>query len=274
MKIAVLSGKGGTGKTLVAVNLANVILKAGYVDCDVEEPNGRIYYPGESNDSLVYKEIPKVNQETCIKCGKCSEFCRFNALALILDKIRVFEQLCHSCGGCKIICPVDAIYYEQKSIGSVSKSVYKDHEIISGKLNIGEETGVLVIEAALKEASMIPDDLIIDCPPGNGCSVMASIQEADYCILVAEPSIFGLHNLKMVYELIKIFNIKSGIVINKSIGNDLIKDFALSNNIEVLEEIPFDKELALLNSNGVIVSDFPRYNEMFMRISKKILRDQ
>jgi MinD superfamily P-loop ATPase len=272
LKIAVLSGKGGTGKTFVSVNLAYVMANSAYVDCDVEEPNGELFFKGNYTEEPVEVEIPVIDHNSCILCGKCSDFCRFNALAIIIDKVRVFSQLCHSCGGCKLVCPVEAITEKKKNIGMIKESYYENHHIVSGVLNIKEETGVKIIDEIIEKIKTFNEDVVIDCPPGNGCSVMASIKETDYCILVAEPTIFGLHNLEMVYELTQVFDKKIGIVINKAESNDIINQFAMSKNIEILMKIPFDREMGRLNSMGEIVSKKIKYKAIFDNLAEKILR--
>lgn len=270
MKIAVLSGKGGTGKTLVSVNLAYAIKDAAYVDCDVEEPNGDLYFKADYNESPVFVEIPEINHEKCTLCGMCTDFCKFNALAIIIDKIRVFSQLCHSCGGCKLVCPENAITEKSKSIGVIKESIFDGHKVLSGVMNIKEETGVKIIDQLIEKTNELTEDVVIDCPPGNGCSVMASIKNADYCVLVAEPTIFGLHNLKMVYELTKVFNKKTGIIINKYDGNKIINDFAEESGIDIIQEIPFDKRIAHLNSEGNILSQQDTYFKLFNNLYEKI----
>jgi MinD superfamily P-loop ATPase len=274
MKIAVLSGKGGTGKTFVSVNLAYLIKNASYYDCDVEEPNGQVYFKGEYKEESVSVDIPVIDHDKCILCGKCSEFCKFNALAIILDKVRLFPQLCHSCGGCKIVCPVGAITETKKVIGKIKETEYEGHHIVMGVLNIKEETGVKIIGELVEKTKDEVSDVLIDCPPGNGCSVMESIRDVDYCILVAEPTVFGLHNLKMVYELTQVFNKKVGLVINKASDSDIIDNYAKENSINVLSRIPFDKEMGYLNSLGEIVVKNPKFKGYFEDIISKIFGDK
>lgn len=274
MQIAVLSGKGGTGKTLLSVNLSYLANDSVYVDCDVEEPNGLLYYTvNVMVEEPVTIKIPVVNHEKCTGCKLCTEFCEFNALAYILDKVRVFKDLCHSCGGCKLICPENAITEIDRSIGIISSGFYENTEVFSGRMNVGIESGVPIIKTLLKKIQKNKKDIFIDSPPGNGCSVMESIHDADYCLLVAEPSIFGLHNLEMVYKLVKVFNKKVGLVINKYSGNDIINNFANGHNIKIISEIPMDMELGKLNSNGEIVSKYSQYKELFTNILNTVLEE-
>ncbi len=271
MQVAVLSGKGGTGKTLLSVNLSYLAKNSIYVDCDVEEPNGLLYYDIPNiKEEIVYTKYPVVNHDQCIGCRKCTDFCQFNALAFILDKVRVFKELCHSCGGCKLVCPVEAIEEKDKEIGLVKSGFYESTEVYSGEMKPGEESGVPIIKELLKKVKNSNKNVFIDSPPGNGCSVMESISDADYCLLVAEPSIFGLHNLNMVYNLVNKFNKKSGLVINKSTDNNLIREFAKEHNIKILAEIPMDLELGKINSDGNIVAKDNRYKNIFEDIIAQI----
>ena len=216
MRIAVLSGKGGTGKTLVSVNLAAVADKAAYIDCDIEEPNGRLFFkPGKIVSEEISINIPEVNDKLCTGCRKCVDFCKFNALAYINNKLFVFVEICHSCGGFAIICDEKALSEKKKFIGVVQKGVSRNVSVTTGILKIGEASGIPIIKKLLEEKIESKDFVFIDCPPGSACTVMESIKDADYCMLVAEPTIFGLHNLKMVYELVKMFEKPYGVVLNK-----------------------------------------------------------
>lgn len=200
MKIACLSGKGGAGKTLVAVNLAATAGNCTYIDCDVEEPNGRLFLKPEniwmdSVDSL----LPDFDAGRCTGCRQCVDFCRFHALMYIKEKPMVFSEVCHSCGGCMLVCPEDAITEKPKPIGMLEVGSHGKIKVVTGILNPGEATGVPIIREALKLAEGMT---IIDCPPGSACSVMESVMDADYCLLVAEPTAFGFHNFRMVHELV------------------------------------------------------------------------
>lgn len=269
MKIAVLSGKGGTGKTLLSVNLAAAANKSMYIDCDVEEPNGHLLFkPKDIEKRKVSVKIPKVDKNKCIGCRKCVDFCKFNALAFIREKPMVFDEVCHSCGGCVLICPSDALTEIDRNIGYIYEGISENVKVSSGILNIGEASGVPIIEQLLEDIAFEDNLVIVDCPPGSNCTVMESIKGSDYALIVAEPTIFGLHNLKMVYELLNIFKIPFGIVINKYIDkNNPIVEFAKDNNIKIIYEIPFDKKLGNINSDGEIASRVDKnYNKVFSNI--------
>ena len=276
MRIAVLSGKGGTGKTLLSVNMAAAVpTKSQYLDCDVEEPNGHLYFkPEELITEEVNVKIPFVDPILCNGCRKCVEFCKFNALAYI-NKLIVFEDICHSCGGCTILCPENALSEKDKSIGRIEKGISENVKVFSGILNIGQASGVPIINQLLKESSKSKDITIIDCPPGSACIVMESIKDADYCLLVAEPTLFGVHNLNMVVELVELFNKPYGVVINKTMnGENPVRDYCEEKGIKILEEIPFDNELGTLNSNALIATrESEKYNKIFTSILESIVME-
>ena len=276
MNIAVLSGKGGVGKTFVSVNLAAVDKNSIYIDCDVEEPNGYLFFKPEGIITKdVQVEVPLVDKDLCNGCRKCVDFCKFNALAYANDKLIIFEDICHSCGGCILFCPQKALSEKKKSIGKIERGKSGDVTVLSGTLNIGEASGVPIIKALLNEDLARGENHIIDCPPGSSCSVMESIEDADYCLLVAEATIFGVHNLKMVYELVKLFKIPLAVVINKCLdGENIAEDFCIEHNIKILEKIPFDIELGDLNSNGLIASrENDKYRSLFKDLLEKITKE-
>lgn len=276
MKIAVLSGKGGTGKTLVSVNLAAAAKKATYIDCDVEEPNGYLFFKPEKIESeKVTIKLPYVDEKRCTGCRICVDFCKFNALAYVGNKLQIFEEVCHSCGGCVLLCPEKALSERDKGIGEIQKGVSENVTIITGILNTGEVSGIPIIKKLLEDKSEGDNLTIIDCPPGSACSVMESIQDADYCILVAEPSLFGVHNLAMVYELIKLFKKPHGVVLNKCLeGDNPSEKFCIEKGIEILGKIPFDNALGTLNSNALIsVRSSEKYRDMFTSLLQTVTKE-
>jgi len=277
MEIAVLSGKGGTGKTLISVNLAAVSNESAYIDCDVEEPNGHLFFkPRVTKEEEIYIEIPKIDNELCNGCRKCVDFCKFNALAYINNEIKVFEDICHSCGGCKIVCPENAITEKYKMIGKIERGYSENVNVSTGILNTGLASGIPIINKLLEDNRKTNKELtFIDCPPGSACIVMDSIKGADYCIIVAEPTIFGVHNLNMVYELVKLFNKPFGVVLNKCVDKDNpAEKFCLKNKIKILKKIPYDKVLGKLNSDAkIVVRENKKYRNIFNSLLDKIKKE-
>lgn len=276
MKIAVLSGKGGTGKTLVSVNLAAAAEKAVYIDCDVEEPNGHLFFkPKDIKSEKVSIRIPVVDEKLCNGCRKCVDFCQFNALAYISNKLKLFNEVCHSCGGCVMICPQKALSEKEKTIGEVQKGTSENVKVYTGILNTGQASGVPIIKKLLDSSRAEEGMTFIDCPPGSACIVMESIKDADYCILVAEPTLFGVHNLNMVYELVRIFGKKHGAVLNKSLeGDNPAEKFCIEKGIKILGKIPFDNELGKLNSEAkILVRENKKYNELFSSLLQILTKE-
>lgn len=273
MKLSVLSGKGGTGKTLITVNLASVAEDSVYIDCDVEEPNAYLFFePKSFKEDIVAVKSPRVDINLCSACKKCLEFCNFNALAYIKDKLLVFQELCHSCGACSILCPDKAITETDRPIGRVmvcQTSPKAPVSLYTGFLDPGEASGVPIINRLFDEAKNEADkDIFIDCPPGSSCLVMDSIKEADYCILVAEPTIFGVHNLAMVYDLVRLLKKPHGVVLNKCVeGENPVEAFCQDRGIKVLARIPFDKKLGEISSNaGIAALEDKKYHEFFLSL--------
>ena len=276
MKIAVLSGKGGTGKTLVSVNLASIVKDSTYIDCDVEEPNGHLFFKPEGVKTKEVKvKIPVVDQDACSGCRKCVEFCKFNALAYINDKLIIFDEICHSCGGCMLVCPENAISEKDKIIGKIEEGRSEDVTVITGILNMGEASGVPIIGEILDRDFKNDGTIIIDSPPGSACIVMESIKDVDYCILVAEPTVFGVHNLDMVHELVKLFNKAHGVVLNKCLGGkNPAEDYCIEKDIKILGRIDYDSDLGTLNSNGLIASrEDNKYKEIFSKILNEVTKE-
>ena len=273
MRVAVLSGKGGAGKTFAAVNLAAAAPKAVYIDCDVEEPNGRLFLKPEAiTVRKVSTLLPTFDADKCIGCRKCVEFCRFNALAFLRKKPMVFPEVCHSCGGCALVCPTGAVSETERPIGVVERGTHKQVTAITGVLDLGESSGVPIIGEALKEGFAAGETVIIDCPPGSACPVVESVQQSDFCVLVAEPTAFGLHNLKMVYELVRILKKPCGVFINKMDGRyEPLETFCQQEDLPVLARIPYDPELAAMGAAGrIIAEESPEAGKLFADILDRI----
>lgn len=251
MKIAVLSGKGGAGKTFVACGLACAAGRAVYADCDVEEPNGRLFFKPENPVSRpVLRKLPAFDAGKCSGCRRCVERCRFNALVFVKGAPMLFGEVCHSCGLCAWVCPEGAVREEGLEVGAIETGMSGDIKVVTGELKLGEATGVPVIAAALEEAGD-EGTVIIDCPPGSACPVMEAAREADYCVLVTEPTAFGLHDLQLVAELMHVLKKPCGVVINKA-GTDYpeLDAWLSSVGLPVLARIPYSERLAGLIAQG------------------------
>ncbi|HBL84523.1 MAG: (4Fe-4S)-binding protein [Clostridiales bacterium GWF2_38_85] len=276
MIIAVLSGKGGTGKTTVSTGLAAVIKPSQYIDCDVEEPNGAIFLKPLMCDPIPVKVgIPAVDKALCNGCGDCAKVCQFNAIAVVKGNVLIFPEICHHCGACYIACKQGVLYVDECIIGVIEKN--ERNTFVQGKLNIGEPVAVPVIKQ-LKKHQRTDIPVILDCSPGASCTVVQSISDADYCILVTEPTPFGLHDLEIAVGLAKKLRKPLGIVINKACkDNSLITDFCNREGIEVLMEIPYSPEIAQTYSRGdlPILADkrlTESFQSMFSRIKKRVKR--
>ncbi len=272
MIIAVASGKGGTGKTTVATNIALSIGKTQFLDCDVEEPNANIFlHTTLKEHEDVSVTIPEINKEKCDYCGKCSEFCVYNALAVVRQKILIFPELCHSCGGCELVCPKDAITWKKRVIGKVEYGKTKDIDFYHGLLNVGESQAIPVIKA-LKRKINKKMNVIIDVPPGTSCPVIESINGSDYCVLVTEPTPFGLHDLKLAVDVVRHMNIPFGVVINRDgIGDNRVEVYCKKEHITVLLKIPEREKIALLYSKGIALADESfEWREMFGLVFNRI----
>ncbi len=272
MKIAVLSGKGGTGKTTVATSLAASLPSSQYIDCDVEEPNGAIFLKPEIEESSPVKVlVPEAEMTKCNACGNCAKACQFNAIAVVKDEVLVFPEICHHCGACVIACPNGAIREVERVIGVLEAN--EDDTFLQGKLNIGEPISIPILKELKKR---IKQDLpvIIDCSPGASCTVVESIEGSDFCLLVTEATPFGLHDLKIAVQLVRKMGIPFSIVLNKASDNSkLIHDFCQSEGIELLMEIPFSQEIAEGYSQGILpVQNNSMWKEKFIELYEKIKR--
>jgi len=272
MVICIASGKGGTGKTTIAVNLVTVLAEKGqYVDCDVEEPNGHLFLkPDIEHSEPVFVPVPKVDVAKCDFCRKCAEFCQFNAIAVLGKNILTFPELCHSCGGCKLICPKEAIFEIPKKIGKLEKGMAGEVEFIHGHLRIGEAMAVPLIERVKKERK--PNKItIIDAPPGTSCPVIAALKGADVAILVTEPTPFGLFDLKLAVGVVRILKIPLGIVVNRAdLGDKKVFDYCAKENIPILMTIPFSKDIAQTYAKGELLVKQPKWQDQFLALWTQI----
>jgi len=277
MIISIASGKGGTGKTTVAVNLALSLsnVQVQLLDCDVEEPNSHIFLnPVIEETKPAQTLVPKVNYELCDYCGKCAPACEYNALVVLPEKeVMVFPELCHGCGLCSLVCPQEAISEEPREIGVIKKGRSGDGKIdlVYGLLNIGEVKATPLIDQVKAELNPAKT-VIIDVPPGTACPVIAAVQSTDYCILVTEPTPFGLYDLKLAVEVLRVLKIPFGIVVNKAgIGDRKVYEYCAKEGIPILLEIPHDKRIARYYSEGVpFVREMPEWEERFAGMMKSI----
>ncbi|WP_430885726.1 ATP-binding protein [Fusibacter sp. JL216-2] len=272
MRIAVLSGKGGTGKTTVSTNLAHA-MGLNYVDCDVEEPNGHIFLkPDIEEVTEVNVPIPHVDLDKCTMCNACVKSCQFNALAKTMTEIMLFKELCHGCGACVLACPQNAIRESNRSIGSMSRGTVKGQKFRSGKLNIKEPMAGPIISALTKDIG-VDEKVLIDCAPGTSCNVVKALENVDYAVLVTEPTMFGLHDLKLAVSLVKTLKIPFGVLINRSGENaSLIKSYCEAFSIDIIGEIPFSKLAAQIYSRGELLSEHIMFKEHFHELGKQVIQ--
>ncbi|MBT1247604.1 MULTISPECIES: ATP-binding protein [unclassified Thermosipho (in: thermotogales)] len=277
MKIAILSGKGGTGKTTISTNLAWTLSKIKSVqllDADVEEPNDHIFFDiSFTHEENVELLLPVVDNNTCIRCGECSKNCQFGAISVFESGAMVFENLCHGCGVCKMVCPVNAITEKPKSIGKIMLGKINENlKFGMGLLNIGEPSGVKIIRQLKKHIDNSAEIVIIDSQPGSSCPVVETLRNVDFAILVTEPTTFGLHDLKLAFELVNEMNIPSGIIINRdSSKTKIIDDFAAEKGIPILMRVPFERQIAEIYSEGKLFTEyFPDYQEKFIAVYETI----
>lgn len=256
MRIAVASGKGGTGKTLVATCIARVLADFSPVllDADVEEPNAGLVLPHKIERTVpVSRPVPAVNLASCTFCGECAEICNFNALAVLPDKVMVFNELCHSCGACAYLCPEHAIKETEHHIGVLEKaSLLSGGTMVTGRLVVGEPQSPPLIKKVKEAAGNTASYVIVDCPPGTTCPMIEAIQDSDFCLLIVENTPFGLHDLALSLEACRILEIPCGLVINRWYGGDdrEVKAIAEENGIPILGRIPFSTELARCYAKG------------------------
>lgn len=274
MIISVASGKGGTGKTLVSVNLA-LSLKGRqiqFLDCDVEEPNAYFFLKPEINTSRpINVLVPNVNEALCTHCKKCAEFCAYNAILVSPKKVTIFPDLCHSCGGCAIVCPTNAISESEYRIGDLKAGKAENVEVIYGELEVSKPLAVPVIKEVKKRINK-DKIVIIDSPPGASCPVIEAVKGSDFCILVTEPTPFGLHDLTIAVEVLEQLKIPFGVVVNRAdLGDRRVWEFCAHKNIPILLEIPYQRRIAELYSKAVpFVEEMPEWREKFQNLYVEI----
>jgi len=277
MIIAIASGKGGTGKTTIATNLALVAPQAQYLDCDVEEPNGHLFLKPEIDRKTdVTLPVPQIDAKLCTLCGTCATACEFNALAVIGDKVMVFNDLCHGCGTCMFVCPEKAITETAKVIGKLENGSAKSADgsrftFTHGISNIGNPLTPPIIK---KAKNLIDNDrfVILDAPPGTSCPMVQTLIGSDFCVFVTEPTPFGLNDLELAVGVARQLEISCGIVINRSdSGDDEIRKYCHQENIPILLEIPFDRDLAFAYSKGeAAVTQSPALRTSFQDLHTRI----
>lgn len=269
MKIAVASGKGGTGKSTVAANLACSLaqrIEVILVDCDVEEPNQHLFFKAEKRESSVTTPVPSIDLRTCTFCGRCAEQCQYGALLVLKSSVQLFRELCHSCGACTLVCPESAIGEEIQVVGRVWESQpYPRLKVVSGVLDVGEIHSTRVIQAAKSRAGNAPL-IIYDAPPGTSCPVVETLEGSDYCLLVTESTPFGLHDLELATLLARKLGVPAGVVINRSDGaDDETIDFCAEHDLPILLRIPFDQEIAIRQNRGeLFVRHNPEWQKRFV----------
>jgi MinD superfamily P-loop ATPase len=260
MRIAIASGKGGTGKTTVATNLAIVAARSGrsvaYLDCDVEEPNGHIFLRPQIDDTCsIDKAVPVVDQGLCSHCGACNRICRFGAIAALPKQTLIYPELCHACGGCQLVCPCDAIQEVARSIGVLRLGTSGKIRFVDGTLNVGEAMSPPAIRA-VKAAAPEVDLILLDAPPGTSCPAIEAIRGSDLVILVTEPTPFGLHDLTLAVEMVRALGLAMGVVVNRAgRADESVLRYCAGHRVDVLAEIPDDRQVAEAYSRGATIVD-------------------
>ena len=275
MILSIASGKGGTGKTTIAVNLALSLEgshSVQFLDCDVEEPNAHIFLkPHILQSETVFLPIPEIVEEKCTYCGKCAEVCAYNALAVLKDTVLVFSELCHGCGGCSLLCPEQAINEKGQRIGIIEFGEANNIQFIHGKLDIGQAMAPPLTRAVKKHIDSTKT-VLVDVPPGTSCPVVEAVKGSDFCLLVTEPTPFGLNDLRLAVETLKKLNIPFGVIINRADeGDEKVHTYCERENIPILMTIPMDRNIAVAYSKGKTVIEVqPAYKQKFLELFKKV----
>lgn len=270
MIISIASGKGGTGKTTIATNLAVILAEKNVwlLDCDVEAPNSHIFVkPDMSEPETIHIKVPKVDSDKCTLCGRCAEVCEYHAISVFGQSVLVFPELCHACGGCSIVCPETAVSEIDHPVGAMQRGGANGLKFVAATLNIGDAKATPVI-SAVKDNISHDAITIIDAPPGTSCPVVETVRGSDYVLLVTEPTPFGLNDLVLAVEVMRKLHLRFGVILNRSdIGDDSVDKYCQKENIEILMRIPQRREIAEAYSNGTLLIDaLPEFRELFRQL--------
>jgi MinD superfamily P-loop ATPase len=282
IKIAVASGKGGTGKTMIATNLFYSLtmqgISATLIDCDAEAPNARIFFKSnKESTSEVTRKTPAIDESKCTYCGKCHEYCSYHAIFFLPQPpvIKVMEELCHGCGACLVACKYGAIREKDVEIGTVTQYSLTSHNtLIESRMHTGVYSPVEIIKAGIRQADgqLIT---ILDAPPGTSCPFIHTVMQADYTVLVTEPTPFGLSNLKQAVETLRLMKKPFGVIVNRTgLGNTEVYNYIEQEDIKLLMEIPFQREIATTYSRGSLLSEvYPLWEGKFLHLFDSILKE-